>query len=91
MDAALLSAALRSRERNARNKVVLPTLMRSPDAGWPHGYPAEAGRTSLDKQLDRLGAALTYVGVCLNPILDGSLTVGRWSPQTLTWTPAGQR
>jgi hypothetical protein len=88
MDAALLCAALRARERKARNKVVLPTLMRSPGAGWQNGYPAEAGRTSLDKQLHRLEAALTYVGVCLNPILDGSLTVGRWSPQTLTWPPA---
>jgi len=91
MGAALLCAALRSRERNARNKVVLPTSMRSPGAGWPQGYLAEAGRTSLDKQLHRLGTALTYVGVCLNPILDGSRTVGRWNPQALTWAPVDQR
>jgi len=88
MDAALLIAALHSRETNARNPVVLPASLRSPGTGWADGYPAEAGRTSLDRELHRLDAALRYVGACLNPILDGTLTTGRWSPQTLTWGDA---
>ena len=85
MDAALLIAALRSREKNARNPVVLPPSMRSPGVGWVDGYPAEAGRTSLDRELHRLDAALAYVGDCLNPVLGGTLTAGRWNPRTLSW------
>ena len=89
LDAALLRAALRSREKNARNRLALPTSMQSPGAGWSDGYPAEAGRTSLRKELHRLDAAVAHVGACLNPILDGSLADGRWNPQALAWVIAG--
>ncbi|MGC9670629.1 nucleotidyl transferase AbiEii/AbiGii toxin family protein [Planosporangium sp. 12N6] len=85
VDAALLLAALRSREQNARSRVTLPTAMHSPGTGWTDGYPAEARRSSLRADLQQLDAALAYVGACLNPILDGTVATGKWSPDTLTW------
>ena len=88
MDAAMLVAALRSREKNARNRVALPTSLRSPGAGWLDGYPAEAGRSSLNRDMHRLDTALAYVGTCLNPILDSTLSAGSWNPRTLSWDPA---
>lgn len=85
MDAALLVSALRSREKNARNPVTLPSAMHSPGAGWVDGYPAEARRSLLHAELHRLDAALACVGTCLNPILDGSVTSGTWRPHTRAW------
>jgi hypothetical protein len=85
MDAALLLAALRSREMNVRNPVTLPLAMLSPGAGWVDGYPAQARFSSLKSNLHQLDAALTYVGACLNPVLNGTISSGRWSPHTLNW------
>jgi hypothetical protein len=85
MDAALLLAALRSREMNARNPVTLPLAMLSPGAGWVDGYPAQARFSSLKSNLHQLDAALTYVGACLNPVLNGTISSGRLGPHTLNW------
>ena len=44
IDAALLIAALRSREQHARNPVALPAALHAPGPGWSDGYPLEARR-----------------------------------------------
>ncbi len=86
MEAQPLSAALRSREKHARNPVTLPTAMHSPGAGWTDGYRAEARRSSLPTDLHQLDAALAHVGACINPVLSGAvITTGRWSPPAFTW------
>jgi hypothetical protein len=84
-DADALVNALQSRQQHARNPVVLPTAMKVPGAGWAEGYLAEASRSSLITDLHGLDGALTYVGACLNPVLDGSVTSGRWNPVDQTW------
>jgi hypothetical protein len=86
IDAKLLVAALRSRERHARNPLALPTSLRAPGPGWRDGYPAEANRSPLTAHLHRLDDALVYVGSCLNPILDGTITSGKWNPADQSWT-----
>jgi nucleotidyltransferase AbiEii toxin of type IV toxin-antitoxin system len=84
-DAAPLLRALESRVSSARSTVVLPKLMESPGDGWAKGYTATARRSSLPADLHRLDSALAYVGGCLNPILDGTVRAGRWSPNALHW------
>lgn len=85
LDAAQLRAALRSRVDNARSPVRLPEAMVQPGVGWADGYPAEARRSSLPAPLRRLDQALAFVGACLNPVLDGTATAGRWDPRAHTW------
>jgi nucleotidyltransferase AbiEii toxin of type IV toxin-antitoxin system len=85
IDAALLIAALRSREQHARNPVALPAAMQAPGPGWSEGYPLEAKRSPLTAHLNRLDDALAHVGTCLNPILAGTVTSGRWNPAAQRW------
>jgi hypothetical protein len=87
LDAALLLAALRSRAKHARSPMTLPSVMRSPGAGWADGYPAEAARARIDNHLRRLKPALAYVGACLNPILNGTRMHGVWLPDIRAWRP----
>jgi hypothetical protein len=85
IDAGLLRQALDSRARNARNPVTMPTVMLSPGNGWVAGYRAEVRRSTLPTQLHDLDDSLAWVGACVNPILDGTVSAGRWNPQTRTW------
>jgi hypothetical protein len=85
IDAALLIGALRSREQHARNPVVLPAAMQVPGPGRSDGYPLEAKRSLLTAHLNRLDDALAHVGTCLNPILAGTVTSGRWNPGAQRW------
>lgn len=85
LDATLLKSALRTRERHARNPVTLPTAMSSPGPGWDGGYRAEARRSSLSPDLHDLVTALAYVGTCLDPVLDGRVAMGHWSPSNRVW------
>lgn len=85
LDATRLVAALRARERWSRDRLVLPSFCRPPGAIWYRGYPMEARRSALDADLHHLDNALAYVGACLNPILDGSVTSGTWDPVRRLW------
>jgi hypothetical protein len=60
--------------------------MGSPGAGWSGGYRAEARRSALPVNLSDLTAALAWVGTCLDPVLDGTVTAGTWNPQARAWT-----
>jgi len=86
MDASLLLAALRAREKTTRNPLTLPTAMHAPGQGWVDGYRAEARRSSLPVELHELDAALACVGACLNPVLSGAVTSGTWNPEGCNWT-----
>ena len=85
IDAELLRKALRSRANNARNPVTMPTTLNSPGDSWTDGYRVEARRTTLPSDLHDLNVVLAWVGACLNPVLDGTVTAGSWNPQTQTW------
>lgn len=63
-----------------RRKMELPTEMTSPAAAWVDGYRAYASKTRVEAGLHGLDEALGHVGACLNPLLDGSRTSGRWQP-----------
>ncbi|WP_278266239.1 nucleotidyl transferase AbiEii/AbiGii toxin family protein [Nocardia sp. AG03] len=65
----------------------LPTTLLSPGPEWPRSYPAMAKETTLPPELHSLANALDFVGECLNPLLDGTRTSGRWIPHTRTWSP----
>lgn len=80
LDAAMVSRALKSESK--RRKVQLPTQMVSPSPTWPDGYRAYARKTQIDEALHDMEVALQHVGVCLNPLLDGSLDGGIWIPGT---------
>lgn len=85
LDAKLLADALRARARHARSHLTLPDRMRVPGIGWEAGYPAAARRSMVSTELHRLDSALDFVGDCLNPVLAGMLTVGRWDPVGRAW------
>lgn len=80
LDAAPTLLALRS--ESARRGMQLPTQMVTPGPAWTTGYPANARKTQLDQSLHKLEASLTAVGRCINPLLDGSRTTGKWHPPT---------
>ncbi|QIS03097.1 hypothetical protein F5X71_12940 [Nocardia brasiliensis] len=71
-----------------RRTLELPTTLTSPGPEWAHAYPAMAKDTTLPTHLHNLDTALAFVGACLNPLLDGTRTHGRWNPQDHSWGPA---
>lgn len=86
LDATSLARALTTRVAQARSPVRLPDKMCPPGPEWVTGYPAFAAKeTLIAEQYHDLHEALRYVGECLNPILAGSVTAGRWSPRARCW------
>ncbi len=78
LDAAPIIRALHS--ERTRRLIELPTRLESLGPQWPAGYSAYARRTMLGRTLLQLDAALGAAGDCLNPLLDGTRTAGRWAP-----------
>ena len=86
LDAATLRQALLARVAQARNPVRLPDEMRTPGPEWERGYPTFAAKeTLIPERYHDLRTALRCVGECLDPILGGTLTTGRWSPSDRRW------
>ncbi|CAM4500887.1 nucleotidyl transferase AbiEii/AbiGii toxin family protein [Nocardia ninae] len=83
LDAAKTRAAIEGQRR--RRGITLPTTIQSPGLGWEEGYRRLAQKTVLPRGLHQLAAALESVGECLNPLLDGTVTEGRWNPSTRRW------
>lgn len=77
-DAVPAAKALRS--ESTRRRMQLPVEMVSPGPQWSAGYSATARATKIDKTLHSIDAALAHVGICINPLLDGSRERGRWRP-----------
>ncbi|MBF6102181.1 nucleotidyl transferase AbiEii/AbiGii toxin family protein [Nocardia cyriacigeorgica] len=85
-DAAALHMAL-NHQRQHRAALALPSAIHLPGPLWEHSYPAIA-RTihRLPPELHHTGAALAYLGQCMNPILNGTITAGTWNHTDQTWT-----
>ena len=77
-DAVPVSRALHSESR--RRRMQLPVEMVSPGPQWSAGYSATARKTKIAKALHTMDAALEHVGICLNPLLNGSRERGKWRP-----------
>lgn len=87
LDAARLAQAFTIRVERARSPVHLPASMRSPGPEWDAGYPRyAAAETLIPEKYHDLAQALQYVGECIDPILSGAVTTGRWIPGTRRWT-----
>lgn len=84
-----LTQALTIRVQQARSPVTLPPAMRPPGLEWEPGYPKfAAAETLIPERYHDLGEALRFVGECLDPILSGRLTTGRWNPRDRRWDNA---
>ncbi|MGV9638011.1 nucleotidyl transferase AbiEii/AbiGii toxin family protein [Nocardia rhamnosiphila] len=86
-DAASTCTAL-DKQRECRAALELPTAVRAPGPRWEAEYPGLAAATILPAALHRLDEALLVLGRCVNPLLSGELTEGRWNPESATWDPA---
>lgn len=81
-----LAQALTVRVERARSPVTLPPAMLSPGPEWETGYPKfAAAETLIPERYHDLREALQFVGECLDPILRGSVTTGRWNPSARRW------
>ncbi len=85
LDAAPLSAALAAQTLHRPALKQLPGEMVAPGQDWAAGYLSEARNSPLPADLRPLQPALTYVGRCLNPLLNGSRSAGLWRPG-LSWS-----
>lgn len=86
-DAASTCTAL-DKQRECREALELPAAVHAPGPRWEAEYPQLAAATILPAALHRLDEALTVLGRCVNPLLNGELTEGRWNPESSTWDPA---
>ena len=80
LDAAPLSAALAAQTSHRAALERLPVEMVAPGPDWAGGYHSAARNSPLSAELRSLDPALTYVGQCLNPLLNGSRSAGLWRP-----------
>lgn len=78
--AADTSAALASEFR--RREMPAVAAISAPGDRWHDGYRRTARLAGVSDDLD---AALTAVGACLNPLLDGTRSTGTWSPDAASW------
>lgn len=64
-----------------RRRMTLPALLESPGGLWAAEFPkAAAGFSEFPAEHRELESALSVAGACLNEVLDGSRTEGRWEP-----------
>lgn len=77
------------RAESGRRGLPLPNTLISPHLSWVSEYPKFARSSNmLADPLNSLEAALTYVGQCLNPVLDGGDHLDlRWAPGGQHWSP----
>lgn len=82
LESDLLARAIAA--ESTRRGLTLPARIEPPGPQWAAGYRALAQRSQLPPDLHDLANALELVGRCLDPIIDGTRTAGRWSART--WT-----
>ncbi|WP_433717328.1 nucleotidyl transferase AbiEii/AbiGii toxin family protein (plasmid) [Nocardia sp. CA-084685] len=80
LDAATVQAALAE-----HRGINFPRAVHAPSPEWAHHYPILAATTTLPRRLHTLDAALGALGRCVNPMLDGTVTVGTWNPRNQRW------
>ncbi|WP_374927940.1 nucleotidyl transferase AbiEii/AbiGii toxin family protein [Kytococcus sedentarius] len=88
LDAGRLAQVLRHEEQ--RRGMRLPAAMGAPGEQWARRYPAAARDfAEFPERFHTLDASLAAVGACLDPVLDGSVTRGRWDPAAQAWATGG--
>ncbi|MGY2025861.1 nucleotidyl transferase AbiEii/AbiGii toxin family protein [Nocardia gipuzkoensis] len=83
-DAASTCAAL-DKQRECRAALELPSAVHVPGPRWEAEYPGLAAATILPAALHQLDEALLVLGRCVNPLLCGEVTAGRWNPESNSW------
>lgn len=68
-----------------RRQMPAVTAISVPGDRWHDGYRRTARLAGLPAERTDLDTALTAVGACLNPLLDGTRTTGTWSPHAAAW------
>ena len=86
LDGEMTHVALQA--ESTRRSMKLPPSLSPPATSWEQGYAAYARKTKLSSGLHSLNAALHEVARCIDPLLDGSRTRGRWTPND-GWVDAG--
>ncbi|AMD86944.1 hypothetical protein AXF14_04210 [Actinomyces radicidentis] len=70
----------------ARRQTELPTTLRLPSPEWARRYGTNADDVvGIDDDLRDLESSLVFAGGCLNEILDGTRSTGRWNPIQHAW------
>lgn len=83
LDATQLRSAL-DLERE-RRRMELPAKLEQPGSNWSAGYAAIARREKAARKFRDITTALAVVGACLNSVLSGDRTTGKWDPSE-GWT-----
>jgi hypothetical protein len=58
----------------------LPQKLVQPGPNWTAGYAAIARREKAARKFRDVATALALVSACLNPVLSGERTAGKWDP-----------
>lgn len=75
------------RHEQDRRQLTLPTAMESPGVDWAALYPVAAENfAEFPAEFHPLGASLARAGDCLDSVLAGVRTGGRWDPVKQAWT-----
>ena len=70
-----------------RRKMKMPLAMESPHTSWEEEFPNAARKfAQYPAEYTDLAAALNVVGRCLDEILDGRRSEGRWNAGEQKWT-----
>ncbi|WP_371176723.1 nucleotidyl transferase AbiEii/AbiGii toxin family protein [Buchananella felis] len=84
LDGARLSQMLK--HESSRRGICLPKQMVSPGPLWTTEFKRNAATfEEYPPELRELVAALDVAGACLNPILDGSVSIGAWNLGAFHW------
>lgn len=84
LDAGLLDAAIHSECR--RRRIDRPTAMVSPGGLWENEFGKQSAEfADYPVELRNLEAALSWVGDCVNEVLDTTRRVGTWDPKERRW------
>ncbi|WP_167659888.1 nucleotidyl transferase AbiEii/AbiGii toxin family protein [Nocardia mangyaensis] len=85
-DAGLFGLAL-DHQRRHRMSLELPVAIGVPGPAWNASYPASARLVKgLPEELHQLAVALECLAVCMDPILAGRVTVGKWDHTAQRWS-----
>lgn len=84
IDAARLHEVLGHEQQ--RRGIVLPQQLHAPSPRWAEAFPRAAKDfAEYPVTYHHLGASLTYAGACVNPVLSGNISAGRWDPDSQLW------
>lgn len=69
-----------------RRRISLPPHLRAPSPQWEAEFPRAAEDfAEYPVAYHRLDASLHAAGICLDPVLEGTITTGQWDPHSRLW------